>query len=534
MPIFNDWDFPLLPSEEQRRRLLLAHEAAAASPSKKQNSHATIKDLPDELILEILEYLSDTETHKRKISNALSLACTSRRFYRIAIIEAYALFDPRYCNAYLFLRTLISNPQLAALVQHVKRNTLEDKYNPRYEPTAQDKRVIKKAVQALEIRYWRKWVDKCNNDPGSYEVLTGIILLYLPNVQTITYTGYDRSKSLANAPDWSFFMNEALGCENGKIHHFENLQEVTVHAFDLQLFTLAPLFRFQSLRMLRLIGIAEFHSSRRGESNARTLRGMIDKRENNIETLSLNGYFYTKSCLDFLISTSRHLKAFEYAISVDMVPWFNGSPVSILRKLAKSLRPHQKSLETLTIYCEMEIERKTPGRLHNHSGLTEFTSLKELSCPLGTLVAEYGKEFINGLPSSLGSFQTRIRADPEDRNHLRSLKHLLASSATHTPKLREVQVFLLHSDKRILETRLWKHLTELTRDAGISFEYNLVEDDFYGGYTDDENTFGSSDEMNIDSDESNNESDDDSEEDGCSSDEFEDYEDFGGIDGYGG
>ncbi|EMD69492.1 hypothetical protein GGP41_001345 [Bipolaris sorokiniana] len=533
MPIFNERDFPLLPSEKQKRRLLLAHEAAAASPSRKQNLHATINGLPDELILEILEYLSDAETPKKKISNALSLACTSRRFYRIAIAKAYALFDPRDCNAYLFLRTLISNPQLAALVQHVTRVTQDDYSNPRYEPTAQDKRVIKKAVQALEIRHWRKWVDKCNNDPGSYEVLTGIILLHLPNVQTIGYAGYDRSKSLANAPDWVFLMNKALSCETGKIHRFENLQTVTVHALDLQLFTLAPLFRFQSLRMLRLIEIVEFHSSRRGENNAQVLRRMIDKRGNNIETLSLNGCFYTKSCLDFLVSTSRRLKAFKYDMSVDMLPWFNGSPVAVLRKLAKILRPHQTSLETLTIYCETEIERLRPGRIHDHSGLTEFTSLKELSCPLGILVAEYGKEFANGLPSSLETFQTRIRPGPHDRKHLRSLKHLLAGSATHTPKLCEVRMFLLYSDKKLLGTRLWKHLTELAREAGISFEYDLLEDDFYGGYTDDESTSSSSDEMDINSDESNDESDDDSEEDGNSSDEFEDYEDFGGIDGYG-
>ncbi|EMD95638.1 hypothetical protein COCC4DRAFT_18558 [Bipolaris maydis ATCC 48331] len=533
MPIFNEREFPLLPSEEQRQRLLLMREAAAVSPSRKQNLHATINDLPDELVVEILGYLSDAETSKKKILNALSLACTSRRFYRIAIAEAYALFDPRDCNAYLFLRTMISNPQLAALVQHVKRVTRSDYSNPRYKPTAQDKRVIKKAVQALGIRYWKRWVDRCNNDVLSYEVLTGIILLYLPNLQTISYIGCDRSKWVANAPDWSFMMNEALRCENGKIHGFENLHTITVHALDLQLFDLAPLFRFQSLRVLRLIEISEFHSFSQGMDNAKRLRGMIDRRENNIETLSLNRCFYTQDCLGLLVSSSRRLKAFEYAISVAMLPWFNGSRVAILRKLVKILRPHQTSLETLTIYCETEIERKRLDPLYNHSGLTEFTSLKALSCPLGTLVAEYGKEFASVLPSSLETFQTRIRHDRDDRKHLHSLKHLLAGRATHISKLREVRVFLISADDKLRKTRLWKHLTELAREAGIRFDYEILEDYSWYGDSDDEDMWSSSDELDIDSEESNDESDDDSEEDDYGSDEFKDYENFGGIDGYG-
>ncbi|EUC41307.1 hypothetical protein COCMIDRAFT_106497 [Bipolaris oryzae ATCC 44560] len=534
MLTLNERDFPLLPSEEQRRRLLLAHKAAAASPSRKQNSRATINDLPDELILAILGYLSDEENSKKKILNALSLACASRRFYRIAIAEAYALFDPHDCNAYPFLRTVILNPQLAALVKHVKRLIQFDHSNPVYEPTAQDKRVIKKAVQALEIRHWRRWVDTCNNDPRSYEVMTAMILLFLPNIQTIRYTGYDRSESLQDAPDWSFMMNEALGCENGKIHCFENLREVRIHARDVQLFTIAPLFRLPSLRMLELIGVLEFHRSRRGENNAKTLRKMVDPGRNNIETLSLNDCFYTKSCLDFLVSTSRRLKEFQYAMAVDMVPWFNGSPVPILRKLAKILRPHQTSLETLTIYCETEIERRKPGLLHNHSGLREFTLLKELRCPLGTLVAEYGKEFAKGLPPSLEKFQTRIRSDPDDRKYLRSLKHLLTGRATYTPKLREVQVILLSSDQKYLDECLWKHLAELAREAGINFEYDLLEDEFYGGYTDYGSMSSFFDEKDVDIDESDDESDDNSEDEGHSSDEFEDYEEYGGIDGYGG
>jgi hypothetical protein len=161
MPVINERDFPLLPSQTAKRK-----KGGHAKKPRTPGTRSTLHDLPDELILEILHYLPGIDSDNFQLPTLLSLALTSRRLYRIAIEKIYIGYDSHFCEPYLFLRTLVSKPELAGLVQ--KLNLTQGPRTLRgtvsYVPTARDKKTLKEGMRTLAIPGWKDWVADCNGD----------------------------------------------------------------------------------------------------------------------------------------------------------------------------------------------------------------------------------------------------------------------------------------------------------------------------------------------------------------------------------
>lgn len=488
MTIINQRDFPLLPSQEARHRSVIARGAAGRAASfGGRASRATLNDLPDELILEILGYLPGIDLDQYQLPTLLNLAFTSRRLYRVVIDKAYAQFDSHFCEPYLFLHTLISNSQLAKLVNEVKIifGQWALRKDTRHVPTAKDKKTIKEGLRASDIPGWKDWATECNEKRGSDEAVHNAIMLHTPNVTSISIQDFTSTPS--QHPAWVDVISKATMGAFGKTHRFEHLKSIKIHVRWSTLAQIAPLFRLQSLLILHLGGLLECDmdtyigdsgDTKRRSELALKLQRLIPRGCNNIEELSLEHTYYNKCFLEVLVSSSRKLKAFKYEVSLDHLTAWEIPPETNSRPMIKVLESQKASLETLRVFCDAQAEEETHGEIHVRDSMAEFTSLKHLSCPLGMIMPECSDTFAEKLPPSLLTFQTTIRQYTTDQKGIGALEHIIANSQTHTPRLQEVLVVIPHSASWIKYN--WEDLVRTSSEVGLDFRLEEEEEDTSG------------------------------------------------------
>ncbi|KAH9860903.1 hypothetical protein IAQ61_010638 [Plenodomus lingam] len=159
----NDYDFPPLPPREHaqftRRNFaaLTTDHAKRMLPTRSSAMIVTLYDLPDELILEIIKYLTPVDLRKSHLRTLINLARTNRRLHGLVTPEIFRRYHNSFGEPYLFLRTIISNPSLAELVHSVdiiygswvRRNRIK------YKPNAQDKKIVKEGIRALGLPDWK-------------------------------------------------------------------------------------------------------------------------------------------------------------------------------------------------------------------------------------------------------------------------------------------------------------------------------------------------------------------------------------------
>jgi hypothetical protein len=100
--------------------------------------------------------------------------------------------------------------------------------------------------------------------------------------------------------------------------------------------------------------------------------------------------------------------------------------------LVAAIKHQKKSLEKLFIMAESEIKDHFFGLFDLWEGVQDFSSLKHLSCPLGTIVSGEQDEPVlrKKLPPSLLTFHTTIRHEDEgDVAGLRALEQMAMESS---------------------------------------------------------------------------------------------------------
>jgi hypothetical protein len=485
MMLITEHDFPLLPSQHQLtpKREAFDHARKLRMPG----TRATLNDLPDELILEILHYLPGIDLDNFQLPTLLSLALTSRRLYRVVVEKIYLSYDSHFCEPYLFLRTLISNPQLADLVQNLNmtQGPQSHRGNVPYLPTAQDKKVIKGGMRALAVPGWKDWTADCNGDRITNEPVHNAILLHTPNITSLRVEDVARVEK--RCPAWFELISKAsVGTLTEHTHRFEYLRSIKVDVRSATLSQLAPLFRLQSLRHFEVgtvpepsMGICVNCNERHGEKlqTIAKLRRLIPEACNNLEELYLEHTFYCMEILEVLLASPRQLKSFKYDVLLDHI---SEAYVEEDLTLLTVLHHQRTSLETLNIFCDALAEGDTAGDIHlhdSHHSLADFTSLKHISCPLSMIAPVCVDPLTERLPPSLLTFQTTIRRHTDDHGSLEELENMAAYYRSQTPQLKEVRVVATQSAKWLKYD--WQRLVGPFSEAGIDFVVQNGESDKY-------------------------------------------------------
>ena len=286
------------------------------------HAHPTfLNDLPDEIILEILDYLPGIDLKHFQLLTLASLSRTNRRFHRIVTGRLYAAYDSFFCTPYLFLRTVMSSPGLASHVKSVSFRYGPNVHaeRPDYVPSVSDKQLVKDSLKKLNIAKfdWKKWASDCNDRNVEQEQLYATILLYTPNVAKLEIDGgaLAAMEQKPNKLPWWLvhFRHVVNGKDFGRVHRFQHLKCIRVDVQRLRLRHLAPIFRLPSMRKVTLIGLVEWAHTE--EDSKEALQRLF--RVSFIDELHMEKSFVHDDVLDVVISCVKKLRGFRYWSSED-------------------------------------------------------------------------------------------------------------------------------------------------------------------------------------------------------------------------
>ncbi len=476
-------------------------------------SPATLDDLPDELILDILDYLPGMDQQDFQLDTLLSLSSTTRHLHRVVSERLYATYDSYFCEPYLFLRTLISNPHLAENVRHAKFRYGDGAHvdRTRYRPNARDKKVIKEGMRALDFPDWKGWASRCNVDDIELDILHTAVLLHTPNLVSLDVEdGHISAYSKAKWPE--LIKKATMDGFFGRTHQFNNLKSVRIDAQNMVIHHLVPLLRLQSLRQLQLRELTEIELDIRAPAK---LRRVLPKGCNNLEELILEECSLSFDSLTTLISSAQSLKSFRFhATQEDLIL---DDPASMLQN---ALRRQADSLESLDIYNQPYYNDDNEAL--SHGGLEKFPVLSKLKCPLCMVVdvhsAPSEANILGYLPPALTNLSLFIRQYTSEEMFLDVLEGMASEYATKVPNLRTLQLDVQVPAEEIVHD--WEPLVKAWSDTKVELVINLPSesDDEFGDWrtlsTDFDDT-DDSDEVDLYSEDDSSDSEDGFDSDGA-------------------
>jgi hypothetical protein len=313
-------DFPPLPSQAQRKSRPTKKRQKGSSTAARRAQVTSLNDLPDELIVEVLDYLPGINLRHFHLLTLASLSLVNRRFNHIVAERLYAAYDSFFCTPYPFLRTVMSNPDLASHIKSISFNYGLQVHEERglYLPSISDRQLIKDSLKGLHIPKfdWKQWASACNDRHVDQELIYATILLYAPNVTRLEIDDGVPIKTAARLPWWLYnFRKLVNGVDFGRVHKFQCLRSIRVDVSYLKLRHLAPLFRLRSMRKVTLVGLFEWTSV--GEATKEELQRLYPSRASLIDELHMEMSFVEDDILKVVISSINKLKVFQYWSSTD-------------------------------------------------------------------------------------------------------------------------------------------------------------------------------------------------------------------------
>jgi hypothetical protein len=503
MTSFRTHDFPPLPSRSVWNTPSHNGVAKAKAPVSARSS-VTINDLPDELLVAILQYIPVIDLGGFRFVSLVSLSSTNKRFRRLVVEELYATYDSSFCEPYLFLRTLISNPYRAESVKHASLTC--SKWAPgdrqRYVGNAQDKKLIKEGLRLLGLPNWKTWATECNYGGVNINTLHTAILMHTPNVASLSIDscGCDAFQEL----EWlALFKHAHSGTSLGRVHRFQNLRSIRIDMQNMSLTQIGPIFRTLSLRKICLENVL---CDAFGGDDAygyiddvrETLHQMVPQRCNDIEEISLEHSFLNMDSLDIIIASSRRLKTLKYILFTDEND-DNDSPT-----LTSLLQAHKASLENLTVKYGGYCTPRTQSSINLRDGMQGFTALKHIDCALSMLVGFFSATLGEKLPPSLLTLHVKLGKNASE-DSLIALEDFASECSTRTPALIEIKVNVSELSSKFKYD--WARLVALFSSTGVGLVVDTLRDESHDGECDDwetssdESPSEASDEVGLYSDE---------------------------------
>lgn len=469
--------FPPLPSQAFRSRRPYKSKAIAnQQQGKALQNYATLDNLPDEMILEVLLYLPGIDLQDFQLSTLLSLSLTTRRLHRIVSKKIYSTYDSYFCEPYLFLRTIISNSSLGECVRHAKFRYGDDAHleRARYSPTARDKKIIKEGMRTLGFPEWKAWATRCNAKDVELDVLHTTVMLHTPHLVSLEVedgliSAYSRAK-------WPELIKKATTGEHfGTAHRFSSLESVRIDAQNMVIHHIVPLLRLQSLKKLELRELSEIELDMRAPAE---LRRALPEGCNNLEELILVDCSLRFDALTTLISSAKALKSFRFDATQESV-LLDGSGVM----LQNALWRQKHCLNSLDIYHDPW--HRDDEESFIHGGLEQFPALRDLKCPLRMVVnvrAGASATILEFLPPSLESLTLTIRWDANEEVFLPVLERMACEYMDSVPRLAALQVNVQIPAENLEYD--WEHLVKAYSTISVELTINQPSgsDDEWGDW----------------------------------------------------
>ena len=314
---------------------------------------ASLLNLPDELILEILSYI-DCLDHRLRTASLRNISLVNRRLHNLNEPYLYSTFSFFAGVPYLFLRTICQNQDLARCVKVVEWD---------YDINAQETLNYTPGVLAVKENFRLDGVhDKLSemsargNDVTKWiqeEVKIGrlylgdlralyILLFFATNVEHM---------AVAETWRWDDYLYWFMPLDH---HHTNALSRLTSATLNgpMRLQNITALLIIPTMRFLELTGVIEMHREmdRTFDWDERPREDILAKSKSNIEHFHLYRSYVD---IDDVIVAVRHmkgLKSFLYQHEMDDIS--NGYIPLNIRALSELIKSQAHSLTSLHILDE--------------------------------------------------------------------------------------------------------------------------------------------------------------------------------------
>lgn len=348
----------------------------------------SLKDLPNELLLEVFELLAYVP---ERIPIFASLCRTSRRFRTLAepILYQYYSNLADHGRPHVFPLSLVKRRELS---KHVKRLYLlldsdsSDELNPMLED---DFRVLRHYLDESRpsSSLTHDWINNLARHGRSrfYACTCLVLALASQGLEELILQHDSQELGEYSKPFWLKVIEQSLDKQPAGVKEFYNLRSITISRMPygngfVKLYPLAAAFKLPCLRHFELNGCSEM---RLGTSNGWDAHGQLSRdlgewesvKDASVETLIFNDSDLTHYALWVVLTRCKRLKQFTFKMAVpgETQRFF------YFPRLDEGLRAHAASLERLFIMHGNEWAKQTfyhprSGRMTCISQCTKLSS----------------------------------------------------------------------------------------------------------------------------------------------------------------
>ena len=376
---------------------VITHSGAMAS--SRSNAPATISDLPDEVLLMILAYVSgNADTYAEQKTEFYALSVTSRPFHRAAAEYLYkrCILQPETSRA--LIRTVAISPSISSMIKEVEIGCHARVSASRW--SHRDLNLLIAKVTELKLSYKdeRRWIRQLSRGVESAEA--GLLLLQTPNIESLVVGDQFREINRQNhglfrkPPFWMQLIIWATDePPRSSVHSFSILSRVHINMASPRQIMLAHIFRIFRLPTMKVVTLV----------NAVEYGWNIDEKcyKDLLENPSPVEELYFKDCiicelvLSAIITSCRALRCFDYDFVMDN-PHAMDFPT-----IGRALQEHHLSLETLKLGC---IYYRDNDNVYPLGSLKNFRKLTHIEADAAAIIGYAGQEtlrIVEVLPESI-------------------------------------------------------------------------------------------------------------------------------------
>jgi len=369
----------LKPTKRAPRKPRAVLVAPQSGPENGEISESTIKtgsvllDCPTEVIANIFWYLANEFEYGSFDERAAELASHAKvckRLWDIANEELYRMVGPgdkgKMEKLHQFLKTVLANANLAAKVHAIYSTEFSDWYvsTDLYTQDEEKSLMARMNLQTKDTEIdeqWLAWIKA-----GNWRAVMGILLLYLPNLYQLHFhdfcrpyynkMGYPAYKEPPKFIEWAFKEAEE---KPGTI--LTKLRDVTINAryssentHGISIDYVSAFLEHSSVKAAKLYCPA---------SNRLTTVAPYTVNSSNIEEIEITEGRILDIHFARLFQNMHHLKKIDMALKHDQLEIYD------MRRLPRSLRNAQDSLEVLVLYASRYMVKHPIGSLRAFSVL---------------------------------------------------------------------------------------------------------------------------------------------------------------------
>jgi hypothetical protein len=329
-------------------------------PTSARVPPAELSTLPEEVLLEILDYFLETIYSTDQVRALYNLCLTSRQLYRLSKPYLYSYVDNRLIEPRKLLRTLLQEPHMTEQVRNLQwfddhGNIIPcwKRHDKKYALTHIERRELCKRVDEFGLGNPRVYARAFQLQRPKDHLAA--LLLLCPNVRSIDVCDtnvccYPRGYHVT--PPWLRILGAVgIGITKVPSQHFQQLSAIRIRMGPIQLRFIPPLL---NLPLLRTLMLEDVYQPDTDAIIQLIWDDWVGPRSSSIENLYVENSYIDSKSLAQLVGSIRALRlfCFEFDNSVR-----NGAytlyddefPELHYPSIAKAVLEHKDSLQQLCI-----------------------------------------------------------------------------------------------------------------------------------------------------------------------------------------